>query len=56
MRTMKKTYDTKCYELADFFFDDEPEKRTRYRVQELAEAIQQTIEDYFEALPAVDRP
>jgi hypothetical protein len=44
------TYDSKCYDLAEAFFEDEPELRTDYRVKELAGVIHLAIEEYFEDL------
>ncbi len=42
-----KTYDSKCADLADHFLQDETHLWTDRRVEELALAIQQTIEDYI---------
>lgn len=39
-------YDEKCYELAMFFLDDAG-IMTEYDREELAQAIQSTIEDYI---------
>jgi hypothetical protein len=53
-----KSVDTKSYELAEHFLADEPaERRTPENTQDLAEAIQQAIEDWFsgqETLAAVE--
>lgn len=43
-----KTYDTKCWGLADCFLSDEPHMHTAERADALAKLIQQTIEDYIE--------
>lgn len=40
-------YDTKCYDLAEAFLEDEPHLATTKRMCELAELIQMTIEDYI---------
>jgi hypothetical protein len=41
------TYDTKCYELAEYFLQDGPFKGHEPAAANLAEAIQQAIEDWF---------
>jgi hypothetical protein len=41
------TYDTKCYELAKHFLQDGPFKGHEPAAANLAEAIQQAIEDWF---------
>jgi hypothetical protein len=41
------TYDTKCYELAEYFLQDGPFKGHEPAISNLAEAIQQAIEDWF---------
>ena len=44
---MTKNYDTKCYDLAEAFLEDEPHLATTKRTCELAELIQKTIEDFI---------
>lgn len=39
------SYDQRCFELAEFFLIDEPE--LRHRASELAQQIQDAIEDWF---------
>lgn len=39
------TYDTKCYDLASAFLEDEPGLFTEAKNDELAALIQRTIED-----------
>ena len=41
-------FDTKCYDLAAAFLEDEPELNTEQIRNELAGDIQQCIEDYIE--------
>jgi hypothetical protein len=49
-----KLVDTKSYELAEHFLADEPaERRTPEKTQDLAEAIQQAVEDWFAGQEAV---
>lgn len=45
---MTKTFDTKCYDLAAAFLEDEPELNTEAIRAELASDIQGCIEDYIE--------
>jgi hypothetical protein len=47
MKTPAKTYDTKCWELADLFLGDHPHLHDDARIDELAAFIQQTIEDFI---------
>lgn len=42
-----KTYDVKCYDLADEFLSDTPHLHTEKRTDELAKLIQQAIEDFI---------
>jgi hypothetical protein len=44
---MTKTFDSKCYDLASAFLEDEPNLFTEGGCNELAAAIQQTIEDFI---------
>ena len=44
-----KTYDSKCYELAEWFLDEAEELNTKSRRHDLALTIQQAIEDWFES-------
>ncbi len=44
-----KTYDTKCYDLAEAFLEDMPHLNTERRRDELASMIQHTIETYIVA-------
>jgi hypothetical protein len=46
MRT-KKSFDEKCYELAEYFMREPTGKWTKEDVNELAELIQRTIEDFM---------
>ncbi len=48
----KRTYDSRCYDLAAIFLGDEPELHTPANIEELADLIQQTIEDYIAGGPA----
>ncbi len=43
-----KTYDTKCYDLAETFLEDSPHLATAKRTEELAALIQTTIEDWLD--------
>lgn len=43
-----KTYDQKCWDLADVFLSDEPHIHDAERTRKLALAIQQAIEDFIE--------
>lgn len=43
-----KTYDQKCWDLADVFLSDEPHLHTTDRIDGLAKIIQGAIEDYIE--------
>lgn len=47
------SYDTKCYDLAESFLSDEPEKNTEANRSILAQRIQDAIEMYmsYEAEP-----
>lgn len=45
--TPKRTFDSKCYDLADLFLEDEPHLHTDARCVELADLIQSTIESYI---------
>jgi hypothetical protein len=53
---MAKTYDAKCYELAEHFMQDDPSRASpamfKYRCHSLALDIQQAVEDWFDA-PAI---
>jgi hypothetical protein len=40
-----KTYDSRCYELAEVFLQDEAELNTEEKKEQLAIAIQEAIED-----------
>lgn len=40
------SYDPKCHELAEYFLDDDPKPATA-NANELAQLIQDTIEDYL---------
>ena len=40
-------YDTKCYDLAEAFLEDEPHLNTDKRRDMLAQIIQTSIEDYI---------
>jgi hypothetical protein len=44
-----KTYDEKCYRLAEQFLEDEPELYTMDKCHHLACAIQQAVEDFIES-------
>jgi hypothetical protein len=41
-------YDSSCYELAELFLMDEPELANEANTKELAQAIQDAIEDFIE--------
>jgi hypothetical protein len=41
------SYDSKCFDLADTFLQDHPHLWTGRRIGELAQVIQDAIEDYF---------
>lgn len=43
---MGKTYDPRCYDIAELFLSDTPLSTANHR-DELASLIQQTIEDYI---------
>jgi hypothetical protein len=43
-----RTYDTKCYDLAEAFLEDEPAMNTESRRKDLAGTIQQAIEDWLD--------
>ncbi len=43
----KKTFDTKCHELAAYFMEEPKGKWTAEDKNELSEAIQSTIEDFM---------
>lgn len=47
MKKPKPTYDSRCYDLAAVFLEDEPHLDTTDRVEELAAHIQKTIEDWI---------
>lgn len=50
----ERTYDSKCYDLAEHFAQDE--HLTHEELHELACQIQETVENYFQALkPLEDR-
>jgi hypothetical protein len=46
MRT-KQAFDGKCYELAEYFMQEPAGKWTKEDINELAESIQQTVEDFM---------
>ena len=50
------TFDTKCYDLASVFLEDEPHLFTDKRCRELAQEIQRTIESYIESEKANYEP
>jgi hypothetical protein len=41
------SYDTRCFELAEYFLIDEPD--FRHKVGDLAQAIQDAIDDWLDA-------
>lgn len=43
----RKSYDPRCYDLAELFLDGEPELNTPERISELAQEIQDCIEGYI---------
>lgn len=47
MNAAAKTFDSKCYDLASAFLEDEPSLFTDAKCNELAALIQQTIEDFI---------
>jgi len=44
---MSKTYDVKCYELAEHFLQDHPEINTVDRCRDLAGEIQEAVESWL---------
>lgn len=44
---MSKGYDSRCYELGRIFLGDEPELLTDENADELAQEIQDVIEDFI---------
>jgi hypothetical protein len=42
-----KTYDTKCYDLAEAFLEDQPHLNNDRRRDELAALIQSAVEDWI---------
>lgn len=42
-----RTYDRKCFDLAEHFMEDEPEMNCKEACDELAYLIQTTIEDWI---------
>lgn len=42
------SYDSRCYDLAEVFLDDEPHLNAESYRTELAQLIQNTIEDFIE--------
>ncbi len=42
-----KTYDQRCYDLAELFLEDQPQLNTERRRDELAALIQSTIEGWI---------
>jgi len=49
-------YDPKCYELAKEFLEDEPEMQTDDHRAELAQRIQDVIEDYIAEVKEGGKP
>lgn len=47
-RLPKRTYDSRCYDLAETFLEDTPHLNTESRRDELATMIQQQIESFIE--------
>lgn len=47
MPKTKRTYDSRCYDLAAIFLGDEPALHTPEHTDELAQLIQGAIEDYI---------
>lgn len=47
MKPRKPTYDSRCYDLAAIFLGDEPELHHPDNINQLAQLIQQAIEDYI---------
>jgi hypothetical protein len=44
-----KTFDPKCYDVAEFFLEDHPHLNTTKRATELAVLIAETIQDYIDS-------
>jgi hypothetical protein len=42
------SYDSRCYDLASLFLEDEPLLNSDKRCRELAQIIQSTVEDFIE--------
>lgn len=52
-----RTYDSKCWDLADAFISDSQIKRDKLEAKdELASMIQQLIEDWFENVENEEEP
>jgi hypothetical protein len=49
-----KTYDTKCFELAEFFLADCPDICTEAAKITMAQQIQQTIEDEIDFMRSIE--
>jgi hypothetical protein len=47
-----KMYDVKCHELAEAFLEEEQWMHTQNNLKELAQRIQNTIEDFIDELRA----
>lgn len=47
MKTRKISYDSRCYDLAAIFLGDEPQLHRPDNIDQLAQIIQQAIEDYI---------
>lgn len=47
MKARKTTYDQRCHDLAAIFLGDEPELHHPDNIDQLAQLIQQAIEDYI---------
>lgn len=53
---MAKTFDSKCYELAEYFLQDEPSLNTEAAKTTLAAEIQQCIENEIEFMRSMMEP
>jgi hypothetical protein len=55
-KCLETTYDSRCYDLAAVFLGDEPQLHTPENIHQLAQLIQQAIEDYIEFMrPSPDQ-
>jgi len=53
--TIKRNYDSRCFELAEYFLVDEP-RRVQERASDLAQHIQDSIENWFDIVHDENEP